>query len=433
MKKNLFSVFCCLLCLLYLQGLGHSAVKVDIYGPGGNMINLAMATPLSGPSTAAGGLAPQLQELVEQNLAILPFLSVTKKSAILGGTVLEGHDSPNVDFKRFQIAGSDILVTTFWPSAGTVQMRAFETGNGNNLFGKEYPNISAEQLPEVADLFCADLLEKIIGSGDLFRSQLAFIRDSGKLRSDVWAVKPNGRGLRQISHLDGKALSPSWSPDGRFVVFTHIDDRSHGLGVWDRSSGSVQRIRFPGNIVIGPTFTPGNQVAVSLSNGPNPDIFLLNHSFQRQQALEENNSINVSPSFDRSGTKMAFTSNRLGGPQIFLKNLNSGSVHRVSVNGTYNSEASISPDGTLVAYSRMTDFGHRIFVQDLTSGVEKQITFGPGSDEQPAFCGDSYSIAFASTRGGGRKIYLTTRNGAAPKQINTGGGVVSFPRWGMPQ
>ncbi len=433
MKKSFLSFLCVMSLLLVSLGTSQAAVTVNIYGPGGDMINLALATPLSGPKTEAGGLAPRLQELVEQNLSILPFLKLTSPSAVLGGTVLEGYEPPSVDFKRFQIAGSNIVVTTYWPSADTVQMRAFETVSGNNLFGKEYPSITDAQLPEVADLFCADLLQKLIGSGDLFRSQIAFVKDSGKLRSDIWAVRPSGRDLRQISRLDGKALSPAWSPDGRFVVFTHIDDRSHGLGVWDRSSGSVQRISFPGNIVIGPSFTPGNQVAVSLSNGPNPDIFLLNHSFQRQQALEENNSINVSPSFDRSGTKMAFTSNRLGGPQIFLKNLQSGVVNRVSLNGSYNSEASISPDGTLVVYSRMTDFGHRIFVQDLTTGSEKQISFGPGSDEHPAFCGDNYSIAFASTRGGGRGIYLTTRNGAAPKKINTGGGIVSFPRWGMPQ
>ncbi len=432
-KHVLFPIFCLALVLSLMTKSAEAAVEINIYGPGTNAINLALSTPISGPSTAAGGLAPELQSLVLKNLNILPFVELTKDSAILGGTIMEGAEPPKFDLKRYQLAGSDVVVSTFWPSANTVQMRAFETSSGQTLFGKEYPNISQGQLQEVADLFCADLLEKLIGSGNLFRSTLAFINTKGKLSSDVWTVRPNGNSLRQISSLGGKALSPSWSPDGRFVVFTHIDGKSHGLGVWDRSSGSVQRIRFPGNIVIGPAFTPSNQVAVSLSNGPNPDIFLLNHSFQRQSALEENNSINVSPSFDSSGTKMVFTSNRLGGPQIFLKNLSSGTVNRVSLNGSYNSEASISPDGSRVVYSRMTDFGHRIFVQDLTTGVEKQITFGPGSDEHPAFCGDNYSIAFASTRGGGRGIYLTTRNGATPKRIPTGGADSSFPRWGMPR
>ncbi len=419
------------LCLAI--GTAQAAVKVDIYGPGQNLINLALTQPIKGPNTPATGLANQLQTLVQENLSILPFMALTSDSSILGGTTLAGYEPPSLDFKRFQLAGSDIVVTSYWPNDSTVQVRAFETLSGKRLFGKEYPNLKAADLPSVADRFCADLLEVVIGSGDLFRSTLAFVKKVGKLNAHVWTVRPTGRDLQQITRLKGESMSPSWSPDGRFVVFTHIDDRSHGLGVWDRNAGSVQRIRFPGNIVIGPAFMPNNQVAVSLSNGRNPDIFLLNSAFQKSTALEQSDSINVSPTFDRSGTKMAFTSNRLGGPQIFLKDLASGSVRRVSLNGGYNTEASLAPDGSLVAYSRMTDFGHRIFVQDLVSGVERQITFGPGSDEQPAFCGDSYSIAFTSSRGGQRGIYLTTRNGAAPKKINTGSGDASFPRWGMPK
>ncbi len=434
MKKHVVSPLLCLALMLFVSlGMAHAAVKVDIYGPGQNLINLALTQPIKGPNTPATGLADQLQKLVQENMSILPFMALTSDSSVLGGTTLAGYEPPSLDFKRFQLAGSDIVVTSYWPNDTTVQVRAFETLSGKRLFGKEYPNLKASDLTSVADRFSADLLEVLIGSGDLFRSTLAFVRKEGKLNANVWTVRPTGRGLQQVTRLKGESMSPSWSPDGRFVIFTHIDDRSHGLGVWDRNGGSVRRIRFPGNIVIGPAYMPNNQVAVSLSNGRNPDIFLLNSAFQKSGSLEENDSINVSPTFDRSGTKMAFTSNRLGGPQIFLKDLSTGSVRRVSLNGGYNTEASLSPDGSLVVYSRMTDFGHRIFVQDLMTGSERQITFGPGSDEQPAFCGDSYSIAFTSSRGGQRGIYLTTRNGAAPKKINTGTGDASFPRWGMPK
>lgn len=408
------------------------AVQVDIYGPGQNVVNLALATPLKGPDSAAGGLGPELDKLVHENLSFLPFMRLTDPKAVLGGTVLAGYEPPSLDFKRFQLAGADILVTAYWPSSSSVQLRAFETSSGKRLFGKEYPKVSSKELPEVADRFCADLLEALTGNGAFFRSTLAFIKKTGRMQSDVWLVKPTGRDLRRITNMKGEALSPAWSPDGRFVVFTHIDERSHALGVWDRHSRKVQRIRFPGNTVIGPAFMPNNKVAVSLSNGKNPDIFLLNHVFQRERPLEQNNSINVSPTFDATGTKMAFTSSRLGGPQIFLKDLNSGVVTRVSKNGSYNTEANLSPDGTLVVFSRMTDFGHRIFVQDMLTGMERQVTFGPGSDEQPSFCADSYFIAFTSSRGGARQIYLITRHGGDAKKVPTGGGDASFPRWGMP-
>jgi TolB protein len=76
---------------------------------------------------------------------------LTDPRAVLGGTVLNAWEPPALDFKRFQIAGSDILITTYWPKgdSGTapVQMRAFETNSGGRLFGKEYPRVNCRKLP----------------------------------------------------------------------------------------------------------------------------------------------------------------------------------------------------------------------------------------------------------------------------------------------
>ena len=421
---------------LFAASQAVAAPRVDIYGPGQNVVNLGLAAPLTAPNAEARQMGATLQKLVSDNLSFLPFMRLTDPKTVLGGTVLAGVEPPAADFNRFQLAGSDIVVTTIWPSGDsggtrTVQMRAFETSGGARLFGKEYPNVSSRDLPEVADRFCADLLEVLTGNGSFFRSTLCFVMKKGKMSSQVCLVKPTGRDFRQITNIRGEAMSPAWSPDGRFIVFTHIDERSHSLGVWDLKSRRVQRVRFPGDVVIGPSFLPNNKVAVALSNGKYPVIYQLNHVFKKERVLESDSSINVSPTFDKTGTKMAFTSSRLGGPQIFMKDLSSGAVTRVSQNGSYNTEANLSPDGTLVVFSRLTSYGQRIFVQDLVTGAETQVSFGPGSDEQPSFCADSYFIAFSSSRGGQRSIYLTTRHGGDAKRVPVKGDAF-FPRWGIP-
>ncbi len=429
-----------LACALCLGGAPRSfaVTLVDIYGPGQNIVNLAMATPLIAPSQPAAGLGAELHQAINSDLSFLPFVRITQPAAVLGGTVLNAWQGANLDFKRFQIAGADLLITAYWPGGdregGTVELRVFETFSGKFVFGNAYAGVTKDQVFPTADRFCADLMQALTGSGDFFRSTLAFAKTSGPKKRDIWLVKPTGRDLRQITNIPGLAMSPAWSPDGRYVVFSHMDDSTHALGVWDRLTNQVRRIRFPGNTVIGPAFMPDNKVAVGLSTGSYPDIFLLSHTFERERPLEASAAINVSPTFDATGTKMAFTSSRLGGPQIFLKDLRTGAVQRVSMNGGYNTEASISPDGTLVAYTRLTDSGHRIFVQDLVTGQERQVTFGPGRDEQPAFAPDSYFIAFCSTRSGKQQVYLTTRHGGDPKLVPTGQGDASFPRWGkIPQ
>ena len=208
---------------LSLVSAAQAAMRVDIYGPGQNIVNLALAAPLTGPQKQANGMGAKLQKLVEENLSFLPFMRLTPTSSVLGGTLLPGYEPPSLDFKRFQLAGSDIVVTTYWPNgdSGTssVQIRAFETNTGGRLFGKEYPQVRASDLPEV-----------LTGSGAFFRSTLAFVKKSGRLSANVWLVKPTGRDLRQITNIKGEAMSPAWSPDGRFIVFTHIDEKSHSLG-----------------------------------------------------------------------------------------------------------------------------------------------------------------------------------------------------------
>ena len=433
MHKFLSLRFCVALAVLAivfaasLHSPARAAYVAEVAGAGSAELSIALADPLG---SAPG--APGLHKYIRHNLSILPIANVLEPSAIPGGSTVGTASGEGIDFKKFIMAGTNILITTYWSDPSQVELRVFTAESGKFLFGNRYQVGSGDNaLHDVADKFCGDLLEAIIGKGDFFRSTMAFIKIAGPRQRDVWAVKPNGRGLRQLTKITGEALSPSWSPDGRYVVFTHIDHRSHALGVWDAATGSTNRIRFPGNTVIGPSYMPDNRIAVSLTDGRNPSIFLLNHAFQKERKLDNSSSIDVSPSVDASGSKMAFASNRLGGPQIFVKDLHSGQTSRVSMSGSYNTDPSISPDGTMVAFARQVGAGqHRIVVHDLLTGREYQISNGPGSDEEPAFAPDGFFVAFSSTRGGSKQIYLTTRVGGKATRLPTGSGDASFPAWG---
>lgn len=398
---------------------------VEIVRPGSNIMNIVQAVPL-GESSRSGAL----QKAVSDNMQLLPFIKVLNPQGIPGGATVPAATGEGVDFKRFLMAQTHFLVTTKWANASEVELRCFEVSEGRFIFGNRYAvGNGQEGVLDVADKFCADFLEAVIGRGDFFRSTIAFSKTGGARKKDVWAVKANGRHLRRLTDLPGEALSPTWSPDGRRVLFSHIDKRSHGLGVYDSGTKTVQRIKFAGNTVIGPTYLPDGRVAVSLTDGRNPSIFTLGAGLQKEGRLESSSGIDVSPSVDASGSQMVFTSSRLGNPHIFLKDLRSGAVRRISQGGNYNTDPSISPDGTLVAYARRAGGGHRIFVLDLVTGQERQLTHGPGSDEEPAFAPDSYFIAFMSTRNGRKELFVTTRNGGEPRRLPTGPGDAAFPAW----
>lgn len=427
--RKFLATACTVACLFAVSAVLPARADtptVEIVGTGASMVNVVQAT-----ATGAATRAAALQKGINSNLAILPFVNVISPASIPGGAGVSSATGEGVDFRRFAMAQAHMLITTNWIDTSQVELRCFTVASGKFLFGNRYAVGGSEnELLDVADKFCADFLEAVIGRGDFFRSTMAFIKSDGVRKKDVWTVRPNGRYLKKVTNFPGEALSPAWSPDGSRIIFTHIDKRSHGLGVYETGAGTVRRIKFPGNTVIGPAYMPDGRVAVSLTDGRNPSIFLLGPGLQKERKLDNSSAIDVSPSLDSTGSLMAFTSNRLGNPHVFLKDLRTGGVRRVSQSGSYNTDPSISPDGTLVAFARREGGGHRIFVQDLITGLERQLTFGPGSDEEPAFAPDSYFIAFMSTRNGKKEIYVTTRNGGEPRRLPSGPGDASFPAWG---
>lgn len=414
--------------------LAQSSLSIDIYGPGQSQVNLVMAQPLGLSGAPLPAQGPKLQDLINKALAVLPFLKVHPGNEILGGDSLTGVTAPDIDFKRFRLGQIDLLVTSGWkPGAGglsDVEMRAYEVYTQRLVLGRAYENVKDSDLQAVAIRFVADLMEALTGQGDFFLASLAFEKRQGK-NKEIWTVGPMGNNLHALTRLGALALSPSWSADGSKLVFTYNDGQRHNLGLLDVGSGQVRKIHLPGDIVISPNFMPNGRVAVALNLQGSSDIYMLNESMTKvDRPLAQSWAIDVSPSFDRSGTKMAFVSSRLGGPQIFLADLAAGgSVQRMTFEGNYNTNPALSPDGTLLAFARMTGQGHRIFMQDLTTGQEKQLTFGPGNDEKPAWAPDGYFLAFTSSRAGGYKIYITTRHGDAPFLVPTGDGEATAPSW----
>jgi TolB protein len=415
----------CLLMAATAQAAERAAV-IDIYGSGQSKAAISLAAPLGPSGSAAPPDSATLQKYLQQNLSIMPFLRILPGAEIPGGDRMNGYKAEEVDFKRYQLAGADYLVTAGWPEgARSVELRAFGAFTSKLIVGKSYTDLSPDKLPMVADLFCEALMQELTGHGEFFRSTLAFVRRTDKGVTNIFTIRPTGRELRQLTSLKGQCMSPTWSPDGRLIAFTYITDRTHLLGVVDVASGRVNTYKMPTSTIISPTFTSGGRLAVSLSSGDVTDIVMLNGNYQVERKLVSNGAINVSPRFDRSGSKMIYVSDRAGGPQIFAGDA------RVTFDGSYNTDPTITPDGDLVAFTRRAADGFRIFIHDMGSGRETQASFGPGSDEQPAFAPDGYFLAFVSSRGGPRQIYLTTRqaNDAVALPL---GGEATFPAWYVP-
>ena len=96
MFKQLF-LACVLGLALLASGVASAAPRVDIYGPGQNLVSLGLAAPITGPNVEAKGNGAKLHALVNENLSFLPFIKITDPKTVLGGTVLAGAEPPAAD------------------------------------------------------------------------------------------------------------------------------------------------------------------------------------------------------------------------------------------------------------------------------------------------------------------------------------------------
>ena len=91
--------------------------------------------------------------------------------------------------------------------------------------------------------------------------------------AQIFTVRPNGRDLRQITHVSGDAADVDWSPDGRRIAFDIETPDSVQIAIMNADgSGLVTLPKAPGNIIeVDPSFTPDGRRLVFLTNNGGDD------------------------------------------------------------------------------------------------------------------------------------------------------------------
>ena len=102
----------------------------------------------------------------------LPFMRRADPKAVLSGLTTHWLPAPNVDWKRAGLRAQ----TCSSPPAGlratsrihSIRLRVYETFSGQFVFGNAYSGVTKEEVQDVADRFCADLMKAFTGHGDFF-------------------------------------------------------------------------------------------------------------------------------------------------------------------------------------------------------------------------------------------------------------------------
>lgn len=248
----------------------------------------------------------------------------------------------------------------------------------------------------------ADEIERwITGTRGIAATRIAFV-DGTKLK----IVDSDGANERVIPTA-GAALSPSWHPSGRYLVYVDADDRGTRIAQVDLRN--MRPRLFPASnrgLNITPVYTRDGKSIVWASGGDSPAELMLASSVGEDSVaipfVGRSGFETTSPSFSPDGKQVVFMSPRPLTPQLYTMNVDGTGLRLLTpvVPGkrSYRTGADWSPKGDLIAFQQQNgDF--QVWVIGVKDRVMRQLT-NEGENEDPAWAPD------------GRHLSITRRLGA---------------------
>src|SRR4051812_9699075 len=247
----------------------------------------------------------------------------------------------------------------------------------------------------------------ITGTRGIASTKIAFVE--GKVLKIVDSDGANERTLPTV----GAALSPSWHPSGRYIVYADADDRGTRIAQIDLRTNRTQLLSASNRgLNITPVYTKDGKNIVWASGGDSPaELYLASASGDDSAAVPfvgRTGFETTSPSFSPDGKQMVFMSPRPLTPQLFTMNVDGTGLRPltpvVAGKRSYRTGPDWSPNGDEVAFQQQNgDF--QVWTIGIKDRVMHQLT-SEGENEDPSWAPD------------GRHLSITRRLGAIGDQRN---------------
>lgn len=247
----------------------------------------------------------------------------------------------------------------------------------------------------------SDEIERwITGTRGAAQTRIVFI-DHGKLK----IIDSDGANIRTLPTL-GAALSPSWHPTGRSIVYVDADDVGTRIAQYDLRTGKSEILKAsPKGLNISPVYTRDGMSIVWASGSDAPAELLLASAngggTEAKRFVGRTGFETTSPTFSPDGKQVAFISPRPLTPQVYVMNVDGTRLRLltpvVAGKRSYRTSPDWSPNGEEVAYmQQMGDF--QIWTIGLRDRVMKQLTT-EGENEDPSWAPDGRHLSITTRRG----------------------------------
>ncbi|OPY66071.1 MAG: translocation protein TolB [Syntrophorhabdaceae bacterium PtaU1.Bin034] len=249
-----------------------------------------------------------------------------------------------------------------------------------------------------------------------------------KRRRDIYVADLDGYGPRKITNQNNIVVSPSVSPDGRYLAFTSYREGRPNMYVTELGSGREVYADRQEGMKVGATWIDKKNVAYAHTSGRFSTIYSVNVETKEKKVLLRKEGILASPTFSPDGSKMVFVSDMYGGPNIFIKDMGSPDIKRLSYFGNYNTSPAFSPKGDLIAFVSKTEGALEVCVM-RPDGSNARVLSDGGINDSPSFSPCGRYILYSSQKGKKTAIYMMLYNGENRRELKFTGAEETQPKF----
>jgi TolB protein len=352
-------------------------------------------------------------------------------------TVIANANAPqtaDVNYALFKQLGAAAVVQAFLAPM-SLHVIVHDVGARKIYQTKDFPvppSVGSEEW-RLAVHAASDQVEQwVTGTHGIAATRVLFSRDG-----QVWVVDGDGFGAHPLTSKVG-ALSPCWSPDGRYIAYSAFTAKGTVIDVQDLQTNTVHAlVATPGGLNSAPVFSPdGSSLVYAHGDEIGTDLFAAN-PFTNDPARRitvGRGTDNTQPTFSPDGRQIAFTSGRSGHPEIYITDVDGTNVELLTPyafgDENYRSGADWSPDGRVVALSVITGGVFQVMTLNMRDRSMKQLT-SDGRNEDPSWAPDSRHVVFTSNRTGVKQLWVLDVESGRTRQL-TFGSEARLAAWSRP-
>jgi len=228
--------------------------------------------------------------------------------------------------------------------------------------------------------------------------------------SNIWKTTVGSFGKTRLTYGKWRDLFPSFTPDGRYLVFSS-NRTSKNPTLWRirlDGGGGITNITSTLSEDFSPSVSPNNDIIAYTSNpqdAQEPQIWTIGVNGSLATQLREGEGPNISP----DGKKILFArpDKTAGKKQIWVMNIDGSEETQLTQNVDHDTvDPKWSPDGQWIVFSSdegldsQKNLNYDVWLMAADGSKKTQLTTNGSRDDSPCWDRDGKFIYFRSNRGG---------------------------------